>query len=627
MEYNCRLIYFSIKVNINKEIRMHRKIDTRDYGVLGNLKYMLKTMWKYDRLLYAYLVLSTLFSVILSVLGVYLPSITINGLEEQWSIGKLVISISLITLLIAACNLLKSWQDSNFSVAQDISRQRFINRINKVTMQCNYSDLENPKLQVKIDQVTDLVYTGAAKVGINGMQNGLRSLLITVVGVLSFIAILHRLNIGITLFLFFTTWICSWLKRNMVVYEYNHRQDWAPIDKKIDYINSKLTRFEFAKDIRIFNCTFWLMDKLKNLIIKRSVWIKHILINRFKRNIVESLIRLVRDGGTITYIIWLVIQDKVSASEFILYIGSVTQLTNFLSNGFDTLTNIKSASLDMNIIRNFLELDNDLISENEKQKLPELLNSPLSIKFEHVSFRYSNSSDYIIKDINFYIREGEKIALVGSNGAGKTTLIKLLCGFYKPTEGRIYIDDIPIDEIKRNDLFSMFSVVFQENMILPFSVVQNIAMTTKDKIDYNKAEYCRNCAGLAERLPNMELPLVKEAQENGIELSGGEAQKLFLARALYKDSPILLLDEPTAALDPIAESEMYMKYNDFSKNKTSIFISHRLASTSFCDRILYIKDGAITEEGSHQQLLNNGGDYAKMYQVQSKYYQENEVNS
>jgi len=588
---------------------------------------MLKTMWKYDRLLYAYLVLSTLFSVILSVLGVYLPSITINGLEEQWSIGKLVISISLITLLIAACNLLKSWQDSNFSVAQDISRQRFINRINKVTMQCNYSDLENPKLQVKIDQVTDLVYTGAAKVGINGMQNGLRSLLITVVGVLSFIAILHRLNIGITLFLFFTTWICSWLKRNMVVYEYNHRQDWAPIDKKIDYINSKLTRFEFAKDIRIFNCTFWLMDKLKNLIIKRSVWIKHILINRFKRNIVESLIRLVRDGGTITYIIWLVIQDKVSASEFILYIGSVTQLTNFLSNGFDTLTNIKSASLDMNIIRNFLELDNDLISENEKQKLPELLNSPLSIKFEHVSFRYSNSSDYIIKDINFYIREGEKIALVGSNGAGKTTLIKLLCGFYKPTEGRIYIDDIPIDEIKRNDLFSMFSVVFQENMILPFSVVQNIAMTTKDKIDYNKAEYCRNCAGLAERLPNMELPLVKEAQENGIELSGGEAQKLFLARALYKDSPILLLDEPTAALDPIAESEMYMKYNDFSKNKTSIFISHRLASTSFCDRILYIKDGAITEEGSHQQLLNNGGDYAKMYQVQSKYYQENEVNS
>jgi len=606
---------------------MHRKIDTRDYGVLGNLKYMLKTMWKYDRLLYAYLVLSTLFSVILSVLGVYLPSITINGLEEQWSIGKLVISISLITLLIAACNLLKSWQDSNFSVAQDISRQRFINRINKVTMQCNYSDLENPKLQVKIDQVTDLVYTGAAKVGINGMQNGLRSLLITVVGVLSFIAILHRLNIGITLFLFFTTWICSWLKRNMVVYEYNHRQDWAPIDKKIDYINSKLTRFEFAKDIRIFNCTFWLMDKLKNLIIKRSVWIKHILINRFKRNIVESLIRLVRDGGTITYIIWLVIQDKVSASEFILYIGSVTQLTNFLSNGFDTLTNIKSASLDMNIIRNFLELDNDLISENEKQKLPELLNSPLSIKFEHVSFRYSNSSDYIIKDINFYIREGEKIALVGSNGAGKTTLIKLLCGFYKPTEGRIYIDDIPIDEIKRNDLFSMFSVVFQENMILPFSVVQNIAMTTKDKIDYNKAEYCRNCAGLAERLPNMELPLVKEAQENGIELSGGEAQKLFLARALYKDSPILLLDEPTAALDPIAESEMYMKYNDFSKNKTSIFISHRLASTSFCDRILYIKDGAITEEGSHQQLLNNGGDYAKMYQVQSKYYQENEVNS
>lgn len=597
----------------------------KDYGVLNNINYILKTMWIYDRFIYIFFLLSATFSVLISVFGVYLPSITIKGVEQQWSSGKFILYISVITIIIAILNFTKSWQDVNYSVTQNVSRQRFINRISKVTMQCEYEDLENPKMQVKIDQVANLVYTGAGEVGINGMQNGLRNLFTTLVGVFAYSTILHRLNIGIILFLIITTFICSWLKNRMNVYEYNHRNDWAVTDKKIDYINSKLTRVEFAKDIRIFHCSHWLSEKLEKLIITRAIWIKRILIKRFKVNVFEALLHILRDSVAISYIVWLVINHQISTANFILYVGSITQLSQFLTTGFDSYTNIKRASLDMNMIREYLDMNRK--TKKGTKSLSDIKDFPLSITFDHVSFKYDDTSDYIIKDFSMTIKKGEKIALVGANGAGKTTLIKLLCGLYKPTKGCIYINNIPLNQFDLEEAFRLFSAVFQDNMILPYSVAQNVAMTTNNKVDKDKVKKCLTIAGLAKRLPDLSVLLVKEAQEKGIELSGGEAQKLFLARALYKDAPILLLDEPTAALDAIAESEMYLKYHGISKDKTSIFISHRLASTNFCDRILFIKDGVISEEGTHQELLNNNKDYARMYQLQSKYYQENEVDS
>lgn len=303
-----------------------------------------------------------------------------------------------------------------------------------------------------------------------------------------------------------------------------------------------------------------------------------------------------------------------------LYFGAISQFSGYVNRMMNGLTDLKKSSLDMCILRDFLEMEKET-EGGEDISLLEMKDIPPSITFEHVSFHYPNQEKEILSDINFTVKKGEKIALVGSNGAGKTTLIKLLCGFYQPTKGRILINDIPFDKWNRKKAYQLYSAVFQDIMILPFSVAQNVAMVKEDKIDKERVRKCLEIAGLKERLPDIEEKMVKAAYENGIELSGGESQKLLLARAIYKDAPILVLDEPTAALDPIAESKLYLQYNELTERKTSIFISHRLASTYFCDRILFLEKGKIAEMGSHEELMNQNGSYAQMFDIQSSYYQ------
>ena len=223
------------------------------------------------------------------------------------------------------------------------------------------------------------------------------------------------------------------------------------------------------------------------------------------------------------------------------------------------------------------------------------------------------------------MRPGEKLAIVGLNGAGKTTLVKLLCGLFDPTEGRVLLNGKDIRDFDRNAYYELFSAVFQEFSLMDVTIAENVAQTTTD-IDYDRVRSCIEKAGLTKAIDELPKGLNTHVGRNvfldGVLFSGGQTQRLMLARALYKDGPILVLDEPTAALDPLAENDIYQKYNEMTTGKTAIFISHRLASTRFCDRILFLQDGVIAEEGTHEQLLAMNGEYAKLFQVQAQYYQE-----
>ena len=245
---------------------------------------------------------------------------------------------------------------------------------------------------------------------------------------------------------------------------------------------------------------------------------------------------------------------------------------------------------------------------------------PIRIRFENVSFRYPGASENIINNLNVEIERGEKIALIGENGAGKSTLIKLLCGIYKPTEGNIYVNDISLNDYSTESIATLYSVVFQQFVVLPFSIAQNVSMSEIENTDVEKVKDCMTTVGLESLTEDLDAMLIKEASENGLNLSGGQIQRLLIARAAYKDSSCYLLDEPTSALDPVIESEIYQKYNEITKGKTVVFVSHRLASTRFCDRILYLKNGQIVEQGSHEDLLELNGEYTKMYQTQAQYY-------
>ena len=231
-----------------------------------------------------------------------------------------------------------------------------------------------------------------------------------------------------------------------------------------------------------------------------------------------------------------------------------------------------------------------------------------------------------INKLDFTIKAGEKIALVGNNGAGKTTIVKLLCGLYDQTEGQILIDGKPIDDIGLETYQDKISVLFQDTNPMAFSIEENITGLENGQCDSAKLEDSLKKAGLWDKvqsLPQKEKTFITQTfSEDGILLSGGETQKLLLAKAIYKNGSFLILDEPTSALDPLAESKIYEEYNNLAAGKTAVFISHRLASTKFCDRIMFLENGTITECGSHEELMKKGGKYKEMFDIQSQYYRE-----
>lgn len=255
-----------------------------------------------------------------------------------------------------------------------------------------------------------------------------------------------------------------------------------------------------------------------------------------------------------------------------------------------------------------------------KTHCPEAVNE---IEFRDVSFAYENGQP-VLEHISFTVRAGDKIAIVGENGAGKTTLMKLLCGLYEPTSGQILVNGVELSTLDREEYFDLVGGVFQDYTLLPGTLLDNIAMSQNG--DRTKAEAILKKIGLWERFERLQYgldtKLHKQMDEEAVELSGGEAQQLLLSRVLYKDAPVLLLDEPTAALDPLAEERLYLQYSDIAQNRISFFTSHRLTSTRFCDCIFLMDHGRITERGSHQELMRQKKKYWTMYKLQGFYYQE-----
>ena len=305
-----------------------------------------------------------------------------------------------------------------------------------------------------------------------------------------------------------------------------------------------------------------------------------------------------------------------------LYFTAVSTFTTWVMGILQAAEKLHEESLDLSQVREFLEYPEPFRFEGGTA-IPKA--DAYELRLEHVSFRYPGAEEDTIHDLDLTVRPGEKLAIVGLNGAGKTTLVKLLCGLFDPTEGRVLLNGVDVRDLNRREYYGLFSAVFQEFSILDVTVAENIAQTTED-IDTKKLWDCIEKAGLTEtiqKLPKgLDTHVGRQVYLDGVLFSGGQTQRLMLARALYKDGAILLLDEPTAALDPLAENDIYQKYKDMTAGKTSLFISHRLASTRFCDRIIFVADGHITEEGTHDQLLARGGAYAKLFEVQSRYYQE-----
>jgi ATP-binding cassette subfamily B protein len=328
-------------------------------------------------------------------------------------------------------------------------------------------------------------------------------------------------------------------------------------------------------------------------------------------------------AGAYLFIVAQAVTGAVSVSNVVRYAGTIYNLANSFFGLSSSASRLIDQTNRVQSMLDFMEVPNVMYKGTlpvEKRR-----DNQYAIEFRDVSFKYPGSEMYSLRHFSIKLNIGQKLAIVGMNGSGKTTMIKLLCRLYDPTEGVITLNGIDIKKYDYDEYMRIFSVVFQDFKVFSFKLLENIACDTV--IDATQAAKALDRVGLSERVANMEGGLATYLYndfDKGVEISGGEAQKVALARALYKDAPFIVLDEPTAALDPIAEFEIYSKFNEIVGEKTAIYISHRLSSCRFCDDIAVFHEGALIQRGSHDTLIaNKDGKYYELWNAQAQYYAEN----
>lgn len=421
----------------------------------------------------------------------------------------------------------------------------------------------------------------------------------------AYLLLLSGLNAWLCLLVCATSVVSYLASRRINEWGYRHREEEAGYVKRLAYVQKVATDRQYGKDIRIFGLREWVEELWESTMRLYHGFLLRRETAYLWANVIDLALLLVRNGAAYAYLIWLTLEQGLPVSQFLLYFGAATGFAQWVSGILEKFAKLHKQCLDISTVREFLEYPEPFRFE-DGLPLEKRLDTPYELRLEGVSYRYPGAEKDTIHKLDLTVRPGENLAIVGLNGAGKTTLVKLLCGFLDPTEGRVLLNGQDIRPYNRRDYYKLFAAVFQDFSVLSATVAENVAQC-RTGIDEARVWHCLDEAGLTEKVQSLpkqlETQIGREVYEDGIELSGGQTQRLMLARALYKDAPVLVLDEPTAALDPIAENDIYQKYNEMTAGKTSLFISHRLASTRFCDRILYLKDGRVAEEGTHEELL------------------------
>lgn len=597
----------------------------KNYSMLENLMYLYKKLLKHSGYKIFFNIFWTIItSVAVPFLTAALPGFVLTIITSNLEINKIIIYVLAYAILLLILNILMQHKQIRLMLNLLIYRiNEGLNLYTKV-IDTDYINVDTSEGKEKSEKALQAIYQ-SPHTGIQDYVQDFNTLMINILSLALYLSVVSTLNVWITIFLLSSSFISfRMISKNKKWYE-NNKDKWIKIEKKFSYLKSEAISLKNGKDIRLYKIQSWFVDLFNNLLALRASWYFKEQRRYYLADLLERFINLVKNVIVYGYLLYKV-NNGLGIGMFTLYLSLIAGISTWTKGIVDTIGYLKINNIINNDYRSFLTME-------EKNNYGEGLSMPIKkshkIDFENVSFCYPGTDKLLFDNFNLTIQAGEKIALVGINGAGKTTLVKLLCGLYTPDSGRILLDGVDIKKYNIRDYYKQFTIVFQDVHTLALTIAENVACCDKKYIDYEKVEKCIELAGISEKV--LSLPkgihtnLLKELDEDGIVLSGGETQKLMLARALYKDSPVIILDEPTATLDPIAESEMYEKYNSLTNEKTSIFISHRLSSTRFCDRILFMRNGKILESGNHDELMNKNGEYANMYSIQATYYQK-EVN-
>ena len=594
------------------------------YSTFSNIIYALQNIWKWDKAFYLFFIPNIVLAVFLPFAGNYFPKVLLDAVEMQQGIQTVVMIIVVYFGALLAINLFHSFCGSRLQMRQYNLSLLYQHAIHEKYMRTDYANTDNPEANIKYQNAMNDACSGQCSPEF--IWQSLMSLLISILGIFTYGSMIAIISPWILVFLFLSAYITYLISRWQRIYIEKNKDNWAAIDRKIGYLQSFSQKFDHAKDIRIYGMSGWLVKMLSGLQDDRFVWTKRVSARGLGATAIGALLMLVQNSVAYAVLIGMVFGGGIGAGDFVFYFATITGFSAWLNGIGNNYNDVVHKGIKIGYYREYFEMDENY-NHGEGCLLPGKDELPADIEFSHVSYRYASEDGkkYALRDINLKIRKGEKIAIVGPNGAGKTTLVKLMCGLYYPSDGDIKLNGHSIAEYNIEDYYTLFSVVFQDIYLLPVSIAEFVSSSVTE-IDRERVKAVIAQAGLAEkvgRLPGgIDSHLMKGVFDDSIEMSGGETQKLMLARALYKDAPVIVLDEPTAALDPIAENELYLKYNSLTAEKTSVYISHRFASTRFCDRILYVEKGEIVECGTHSELMELGGKYAYMFDLQSHYYKE-----
>lgn len=608
----------------------------KHYSILSDILFFANYFRREEPIVLWLCALEILLKSVTPFLGILLPKLVLDLVEQGVTVTRAAMALGGFVLLLIVINGANRAVEGGKYHLYNTQRVNMLGKLFLKSLRIRYADVESGEMKKVYAKALESIYWGDGS-AMSITVSETVSLCVNLLSFMLYSTVLGFLNFWILAVLIGLSMINYGISLKNIKKQETFREENAMAWQHFHSVNNAMGNPEGAKDIRIFGMKRWLLQLLKIVLGEMTeVSKKYQRTGAFYSRIGFSLSAL-RDFGAYAWLIYQASEGKMSVGEFVLYFGAITGFSAFISGIMNSIASLRGAANDTDYLRAYLEIpDEDRQSGNRHvEELARLT----SIEFRDVSFSYKQRKDdgvknddngadkkYIFKHLNLTIHAGEKVALVGVNGAGKTTFVKLLCGMYDPDEGQILINGVDRNEFPREELYELFSAVFQETLILPFTVGENLSMDRMERLDEKRAWSCLDNAGLGdffrEQGIDMHRFMTKQVMKDGLELSGGQKQRFLLARALYKDAPVLVLDEPTAALDSIAESQVYDNYQKYTRNKTAVFISHRLASTRFSDRIVLIEDGRIVEMGSHDELMHRGGAYAEMFKLQSSYYSE-----
>ena len=573
----------------------------KTYGFLNNFIYALNIERKSNLRLLAITLIKPIGDIVGTLLNSYAPKYVLSFIEDDLPFNTIIMYTVIICLIMMILDVISTTCYNSFEFEYRKTEGYVEKKRMDKLFHTDFKNMESPDFLDYAQRAKTALNRGKGFHGVlyqsrNFIAQGtLMILSAALIGIqnLLMMIIFIVISFGIVKISSFFT------KRDKIKFS----DAMAPTWRKMNYLESTTKNFDFAKDIRLFNMSNAFFNQLSGV----NETYKELNRKHHNRMVLWEVslgsVLIVQKILMYTWLVYNVVTGAYQISDFVLYVGLVS--TFHASVGYVNwiYSDMRTNSLMINDYRNFVDWKEDRETADEKDgHITEINLDKFEFRFENVSFKYPGHDNYVLKNVNLTIKNGAKLAVVGVNGAGKTTFIKLMMKLYEPSEGRILLNDVDIKEYNREEYFKLFSPVFQNVECFAMPIYQNISFAEEDKTDMNKINEVLEQSGLSEKINSYEkgihTNLLKIFDKEGIDLSGGEKQRLAMARALYKDGKVVILDEPTAALDALAEDRMYREFENMIYGKTAVFISHRLGSTRFCDKIAMFEDGTIVEEGT-----------------------------